>query len=139
MSSISRRNFVAGAVGSSAALWLAQRSMAASGLAPIYTEVERRHDEALAQLQEWAAAWRHYVLQTVIEAYRVSVSPFPRLANSDQDFEILMRCLRLEHALAEVQRHCLGDAETMLAALELLLHQTSSAPQPIGPVHPEAR
>lgn len=57
MSNITRRNFVAGAVGSSAALWLAQKSIAAPNLAPIYAEVERRHAEAVARLQEWI---RHY-------------------------------------------------------------------------------
>jgi acetylornithine deacetylase/succinyl-diaminopimelate desuccinylase-like protein len=57
VSSITRRNFVAGAAGTSAALWLAQRSFAASRLGPVYSEVERRHQEAVARLQEWI---RHY-------------------------------------------------------------------------------
>src|SRR4029453_15768307 len=57
VSNITRRNFVAGAVGSSAALWLAQKSIAAPNLAPIYAEGERRHAEAVARLQEWI---RHY-------------------------------------------------------------------------------
>jgi len=57
VNTITRRNFVAGAAGTSAALWLAQRSFAASNLAPIYSEVERRHQEAVTRLQEWI---RHY-------------------------------------------------------------------------------
>jgi acetylornithine deacetylase/succinyl-diaminopimelate desuccinylase-like protein len=57
VNTISRRDFVAGAAGTSAALWLAQRAYAAANLAPIYSEVERRHAEAVARLQEWI---RHY-------------------------------------------------------------------------------
>ncbi|HZF25521.1 MAG TPA: M20/M25/M40 family metallo-hydrolase [Steroidobacteraceae bacterium] len=57
MNNITRRKFVAGAAGTSAALWLAQRSFAASNLAPIYAEVQRRHQEAVARFQEWI---RHF-------------------------------------------------------------------------------
>jgi maltose alpha-D-glucosyltransferase/alpha-amylase len=87
--------------------------------------------EDLPQLRDCAEAWRQLVLQTVVEAYRASVSPVPRLANNDQDFELLIACLRLEHALEEVRRLLAGDTGTLLAALELLSYQFGGPPQSV--------
>lgn len=58
MSKHTRRDFVATTVGATAALWAAAQSQSARGathenLAPIYDEIERRHDETVARLQEW--------------------------------------------------------------------------------------
>ena len=53
MSDLNRRNFVGGVLASSAALLAAGRVAAAPKLPDIRREVERRHDEAVARLQEW--------------------------------------------------------------------------------------
>jgi maltose alpha-D-glucosyltransferase/alpha-amylase len=83
--------------------------------------------EDVSKLQEWAASWRRFVLQAVADAYRASVSPLPRLANTDRDFELLMSCLRLEHALSEVRRQLGGQPGTLAGALELLFDQLGGA------------
>ena len=53
MTTLSRRDFVAGTIGTSAALFAGTHAHAAAERSAIYKEVERRHDEALARLQEW--------------------------------------------------------------------------------------
>ncbi|MFN8632133.1 MAG: twin-arginine translocation pathway signal protein, partial [Chloroflexota bacterium] len=56
MAKHTRRDFVATTVGATAALWAA--AQAAPGtpgkdLKAVYDEIERRHDETVARLQEW--------------------------------------------------------------------------------------
>src|SRR5262245_18350558 len=48
-----RRTFLQGAAAVGAAAMLPRRAWAAADLKPIYQQVEKRHDEALARLQEW--------------------------------------------------------------------------------------
>jgi acetylornithine deacetylase/succinyl-diaminopimelate desuccinylase-like protein len=48
-----RRTFLHGAAAVGAAAMLPRRAWAAADLKPIYQQVEKRHDEALARLQEW--------------------------------------------------------------------------------------
>src|SRR3954469_4543095 len=48
-----RRTFLHGAAAVGAAALLPRRAHAAADLKPIYQQVEKRHDEALARLQEW--------------------------------------------------------------------------------------
>jgi acetylornithine deacetylase/succinyl-diaminopimelate desuccinylase-like protein len=48
-----RRTFLHGAAAVGAAAMLPRRTWAAADLKPIYQQVEKRHDEALARLQEW--------------------------------------------------------------------------------------
>jgi acetylornithine deacetylase/succinyl-diaminopimelate desuccinylase-like protein len=48
-----RRTFLHGAAAAGAAALLPRRAHAAADLKPIYQQVEKRHDEALARLQEW--------------------------------------------------------------------------------------
>src|SRR5213076_370203 len=48
-----RRTFLHGAAAVGAAAMLPRRASAAADLKPIYQQVEKRHDEALARLQEW--------------------------------------------------------------------------------------
>src|ERR1041384_5168574 len=48
-----RRTFLQGAAAVGAAAMLPRRVWAAADLKPIYQQVEKRHDEALARLQEW--------------------------------------------------------------------------------------
>jgi acetylornithine deacetylase/succinyl-diaminopimelate desuccinylase-like protein len=52
LSRVSRRGFLGGAMGASAAWLMAGRAEGAS-LSPVYQEIERRHDESVARLQEW--------------------------------------------------------------------------------------
>jgi acetylornithine deacetylase/succinyl-diaminopimelate desuccinylase-like protein len=58
MSNHTRRDFVATTVGTTAALWAATRAHSAPAasnkdMKRIYDEIERRHDETIARLQEW--------------------------------------------------------------------------------------
>jgi acetylornithine deacetylase/succinyl-diaminopimelate desuccinylase-like protein len=53
MKHYTRRSFLGTALGSGAALLVARPTLAAKDLKPIYTELERRHDEGVARLQEW--------------------------------------------------------------------------------------
>jgi acetylornithine deacetylase/succinyl-diaminopimelate desuccinylase-like protein len=53
MNELNRRNFVGGVLATTAAMLAAQRSFAAAKLDDVYREVDRRHDEAVARLQEW--------------------------------------------------------------------------------------
>src|SRR6202008_2397674 len=56
MSRLTRRDFVVQTAGASAALWAATQAAAKGSkkdLTPIYREIERRHDETIARLQEW--------------------------------------------------------------------------------------
>jgi acetylornithine deacetylase/succinyl-diaminopimelate desuccinylase-like protein len=53
MNDFTRRDFVGGALGAGAALLMPRAASGAERLAPIYAEVERRHDESVARLQEW--------------------------------------------------------------------------------------
>lgn len=53
MSTLSRRDFVAGTIGTGAALLASSQADAAADRKPIYREVERRHDETVARLQDW--------------------------------------------------------------------------------------
>jgi acetylornithine deacetylase/succinyl-diaminopimelate desuccinylase-like protein len=48
-----RRTFLQGAAAVGAAAMLPRRASAAADLKPIYQQIEKRHDEALARLQEW--------------------------------------------------------------------------------------
>ncbi|HEY0479049.1 MAG TPA: M20/M25/M40 family metallo-hydrolase [Kofleriaceae bacterium] len=48
-----RRTFLQGAAAVGATAMLPRRAAAAADLKPIYAQVEKRHDEALARLQEW--------------------------------------------------------------------------------------
>jgi acetylornithine deacetylase/succinyl-diaminopimelate desuccinylase-like protein len=48
-----RRTFLHGAAAVGAAAMLPRRAWAAADLKPIYQQVEKRHDEAVARLQEW--------------------------------------------------------------------------------------
>src|SRR5207344_1565370 len=48
-----RRTFLQGAAAAGAAGMLPRRATAAASLKPIYEQVEKRHGEALARLQEW--------------------------------------------------------------------------------------
>ena len=48
-----RRTFLHGAAAIGAAAMLPRRAHAAADLKPIYAQVEKRHGEALARLQEW--------------------------------------------------------------------------------------
>jgi hypothetical protein len=48
-----RRTFLHGAAAVGAAAMLPRRTWAAADLKPIYQQVEKRHDEALARLQDW--------------------------------------------------------------------------------------
>src|ERR1044071_7225627 len=48
-----RRTFLHGAAAVGAAAMLPRRAWAAADLKPIYQQVEKRRDEALARLQEW--------------------------------------------------------------------------------------
>lgn len=48
-----RRTFLQGAAAVGATALLPRRAHAAADLKPIYQQVEKRHDEALARLQEW--------------------------------------------------------------------------------------
>lgn len=50
---IERRTFLGGALVSGAALLVPRRAGAAADLKPVYAEVEKRHGEAVARLQEW--------------------------------------------------------------------------------------
>jgi acetylornithine deacetylase/succinyl-diaminopimelate desuccinylase-like protein len=51
---VDRRNFLEGAVASVAALaWPRQGRAGQHDLAPVWAEIEKRHDEAVARLQEW--------------------------------------------------------------------------------------
>ena len=57
MARFTRRDFVTHSVGTSAALWAATNAPTAAaktrGLGAVYDEIERRHDETVARLQEW--------------------------------------------------------------------------------------
>src|SRR5687767_6830891 len=53
MSTIHRRTFLAGALASGAGLVVPPRAAAGVDLQPVHAEVERRHGEAVARLQEW--------------------------------------------------------------------------------------
>ncbi|MGH8131225.1 MAG: M20/M25/M40 family metallo-hydrolase [Steroidobacteraceae bacterium] len=58
MHKFTRRDFVARSVATGAALWAASQARTASAaatndLAPVYREIERRHDETVVRLQEW--------------------------------------------------------------------------------------
>src|SRR6266850_4417285 len=53
MNELTRRGFVGGVLASSAALLAARQAQAAPKLADVYREIERRHDESVARLQEW--------------------------------------------------------------------------------------
>jgi acetylornithine deacetylase/succinyl-diaminopimelate desuccinylase-like protein len=53
MNDFTRREFVGGALGAGAALFMPRPALGAEKLAPIYAEIERRHDESVARLQEW--------------------------------------------------------------------------------------
>jgi acetylornithine deacetylase/succinyl-diaminopimelate desuccinylase-like protein len=53
MSTQTRRSFIHGAVGASAALAIARQGYAAPKLAAVYDEIKRRHDESVTRLQEW--------------------------------------------------------------------------------------
>ncbi len=53
MNDLSRRDFVGGMLATSAALLAAERSFGAAKLDDVYREVDRRHDESVARLQEW--------------------------------------------------------------------------------------
>jgi len=48
-----RRSFLQGAAAVGATAMLPRRASAAADLKPIYAQIEKRHDEALARLQEW--------------------------------------------------------------------------------------
>ena len=48
-----RRTFLHGAAAVGAAAMLPRRAMAAADLKPIYDQIEKRHGDALARLQEW--------------------------------------------------------------------------------------
>jgi len=48
-----RRTFLHGAAAIGAAAMLPRRAMAAADLKPIYDQIEKRHGDALARLQEW--------------------------------------------------------------------------------------
>jgi acetylornithine deacetylase/succinyl-diaminopimelate desuccinylase-like protein len=48
-----RRTFIGGALSAGVALYTSPSVFAASDRSPIYKEIERRHDEAVARLQEW--------------------------------------------------------------------------------------
>src|SRR5215468_12586365 len=48
-----RRTFLQGAAAVGAAAMLPRRASAAADLKPIYQQIEKRHGEALARLQEW--------------------------------------------------------------------------------------
>src|SRR5690348_18352914 len=52
--SVDRRSFVQSSAATAAALaWPASRSAPQSDLAPIFAQIEKRHDEAVQRLQEW--------------------------------------------------------------------------------------
>lgn len=53
MSTHSRRSFIHGALGAGAAYAIARRAHAASDHAPVFNEIERRHAESVARIQEW--------------------------------------------------------------------------------------
>jgi len=53
MNPYSRRSFLRGAVGTGAALFVANHSLAASRHAAVYEQVSRRHEQAVKQLQDW--------------------------------------------------------------------------------------
>jgi acetylornithine deacetylase/succinyl-diaminopimelate desuccinylase-like protein len=53
MPQFTRRDFMASAVGTGAALLATPYARAASDRRPIYQEIERRHDETVARLQDW--------------------------------------------------------------------------------------
>src|SRR5262245_17057164 len=53
MSTLPRRSFLAGALASGAGLLATSRRLAGADPAPVHAEVERRHEEATARLQEW--------------------------------------------------------------------------------------
>lgn len=58
MQKFTRRDFVTHSAGAGAVLWAATQARTATAaangdLAPVYKEIERRHDETVARLQEW--------------------------------------------------------------------------------------
>ncbi len=53
MSTRTRRSFIYGAIGTSAALAIARQGYAAPKRAAVYEEIKRRHDESVTRLQEW--------------------------------------------------------------------------------------
>src|SRR5580765_2272771 len=53
MNDLTRRGFIGGVLATSAAMLAARRADAARKLDDIYREVDRRHDEGVARLQEW--------------------------------------------------------------------------------------
>jgi maltose alpha-D-glucosyltransferase/alpha-amylase len=79
--------------------------------------------EDLQQLGEWARLWREMVYRAVVETYHSAVSSSPRLALADVDFDLLIRCMRMEHALTEVRRQTVRHSETLKPAMDVLLEQ----------------
>jgi maltose alpha-D-glucosyltransferase/alpha-amylase len=79
--------------------------------------------EDLQHLEEWTRLWREMVFRAVVETYHSAVSDSPKLALSDEDFDLLIRCMRMEHALNEVRRQSARHSEVLKPAMDVLLEQ----------------
>jgi predicted trehalose synthase len=84
--------------------------------------------EDLQHLGEWTRLWRDIVFRAVIDTYQSAVSSSPRLAMSDPDFDLLIRCMQMEHALNEVRRQIVRHTETLMPAMDVLLDQLVTSP-----------
>jgi len=79
--------------------------------------------EDLAHLADWTQEWRGIVFRAVVDAYQRAVSDAPRLVLADADFDLLIRIMRLEHALHEVRRQAGQQSDVFKPALDVLLEQ----------------